>query len=119
MRNIFTLFVIALLFSASTVVAQNYVPDELEGWQQWVLKDKEYLGCPFHFDRNTSDRSNFLCAWPDRVTVNDRAVEVIARQNVPSIHLVPGTYRVSGRFAWGERPGVLRVPPESGLLSLT
>jgi hypothetical protein len=156
MRSKFSLFVIALLLSASTVVAQDYVPDELEGWQQWVLKDKEYLGCPFHFDRNTPDRSNFLCAWPgrlqldvtatggrftqqwtlraenqwielpgsvehwpDRVTVNDRAVEVIARENAPGVYLAPGTYRVSGRFEWDERPGVLRVPPQSGLLSLT
>ena len=49
---------------------------------------------------------------------NDRPVEVIARNNVPSIRLAPGTWRVAGRFAWDERPGVLRLPPESGLLTL-
>ncbi|MDH5455675.1 MAG: hypothetical protein OEY37_06350, partial [Gammaproteobacteria bacterium] len=148
--------VIALLLMAGTVFAQDYVPDELEGWQKWVLKDREYLDCPFHFDGNGVERSNFLCAWPgrlqldvtstggrfmqqwtlhaeeqwvslpgnaehwpDRVTVNDRAVEVIARNNVPSVRLGPGTYWIAGRFEWEERPGVLRVPSESGLLSLT
>ncbi len=156
MRKNIMPFVIALLLMAGTVFAQDYVPDELEGWQKWVLKDREYLDCPFHFDGNSVERSNFLCAWPgrlqldvtstggrftqqwtlhaeeqwvslpgnaehwpDRVTVNDRAVEVIARNNVPSVRLGPGTYRIAGRFEWEDRPGVLRVPPESGLLSLT
>ncbi|MDH3334909.1 MAG: hypothetical protein OEM30_11005, partial [Gammaproteobacteria bacterium] len=156
MRNKFTLFIVTLLFATGAALAQDYVPDELEGWQKWVLKDREYLGCPFHFDRNSAERSNFLCAWPgrlqlevtatggrftqqwtlhaedqwialpgsvehwpDRVTVNDRSVEVIARQNVPSVRLAPGTYRVAGRFEWDERPGVLRLPPESGLISLS
>jgi hypothetical protein len=156
MRNKFTLFIVTLLFATGAALAQDYVPDELEGWQKWVLKDREYLGCPFHFDRNSVERSNFLCAWPgrlqlevtatggrftqqwtlhaedqwialpgsvehwpDRVTVNDRSVEVIARQNVPSVRLAPGTYRVAGRFEWDERPGVLRLPPESGLISLS
>lgn len=156
MRNTFALFVVTLLFSTGAVFAQDYVPDELEGWQKWVLKDREYLGCPFHFDRDSAERSSFLCAWPgrlqldvtgtggrftqqwtvyaeeqwialpgsvehwpDRVTVNDRAVEVIARRSVPSVRLAPGTYRIAGRFEWDERPGVLRVPPASGLLSLS
>jgi len=156
MRNKFTLFVFTLLFVTGAAIAQDYIPDELEGWQEWVLKDREYLGCPFHYDRNSVDRSNFLCDWPgrlqldvtatggrftqqwsltaedqwialpgspehwpDRVTVNERSVEVIARGSVPSIHLAPGNYRIAGRFEWDERPGVLRVPPKSGLLSLT
>lgn len=57
--------------------------------------------------------------WPDRVTVNDQAIEVIAHNNHPSIKLAPGSWRVSGRLEWDERPGVLRVPPQSGLISLT
>ncbi len=57
--------------------------------------------------------------WPDRVTVNDRPIEVVAHNNYPSIRLVPGTWRIAGSFEWDERPGVLRVPPVSGLVSLT
>lgn len=150
------LFVLVLLVAASAAFAQEYVPDDLDGWQRWVLKDKEYRDCPFYFNRGATERRDFLCAWPgrlqleatatggrftqqwtlhakdqwialpgspehwpDRVIANDRAVEVIARGNVPSIRLSPGTYRVSGRFAWDERPGVLRLPAESGLLTLT
>jgi len=57
--------------------------------------------------------------WPDRVMVNDRAIEVVTHNNYPSIKLAPGSWRVSGRFEWDERPGVLRVPSQSGLISLT
>jgi len=57
--------------------------------------------------------------WPDRVTVNDRPIEVVAHNNYPSIRLVPGTWRIAGSFEWDERPGVLRVSPMSGLVSLT
>ena len=57
--------------------------------------------------------------WPDRVTANDRAVEVVARNGVPALRLAPGSYRLAGRFAWTERPSVLAVAPESGLVSLT
>jgi hypothetical protein len=150
------LVVTALVLATCSTFAQDYVPDELEGWQRWVLKDKEYRGCPFYFNRGATERGDFLCAWPgrlqldvtasggrftqqwtvhgteqwlalpgspeywpDRVTANDRAVEVIARNEVPSIRVAPGSYRISGRFVWDERPGVLSLPPESGLLGLT
>ena len=150
------LFVLTLLFVMGAGFAQDYVPADLAGWQQWVLKDKEYRDCPFYFDRGAGERNDYLCAWPgqlqlevtatggrftqqwtlhadeqwvalpgspehwpDRVTANDRSVEVIARNNVPSVRLAPGTWRIAGRFAWDERPGVLRLPAESGLLTLT
>ena len=57
--------------------------------------------------------------WPDRVTVNDRLVEVVAHNNYPSIKLEPGSWRVAGQFEWDERPGNLRIPPQSGLVSLS
>ncbi len=150
------LFVIALLVFAGSAVGQDYVPDELAGWQDWVLKDHGYRGCPFYFDRGATGRGDFVCSWPgrlqldvtsadgrfsqqwtvygeaqwivlpgntehwpDRVTVDGRQVEVVARSNLPSIRLEPGSYRVAGRFAWDERPGVLSLPRTSALLTLT
>ncbi len=144
-----------LLLFAGTASSQDYVPAELEGWQQWVLEGREYLECPFHFDRRATERGDYLCAWPgtlaigvtqgggdfaqqwtvegdeqwialpgglehwpDRVAANGRAVTVVARNNMPSVRLAPGSYEISGRFVWEERPGVLPLPPESGLLRL-
>ena len=57
--------------------------------------------------------------WPDRVTVNDRRVEVVARNNSPSIKLAAGTWRVSGRFQWDERPAILSIAQRSALVDLT
>lgn len=148
-------FFLVLLLGHGIASAQDYVPTELEGWTQWVLKDAGYRSCPLYFNRGATERSDFRCAWPgrlrldvsatgasftqewtvygeaqwltlpgsaahwpDRVTVNDRAVEVVARNNVPGIRVSPGNVRVAGRFAWDQRPGVLSIPPESGLLAL-
>ena len=145
-----------LAFVAPAAAGQVYVPEDLEDWREWVLKDQEYRDCPFYFDRRAAARGDFVCAWPGRlqldvgatggrfeqqwtlhaeqqwitlpgsieywpeqVTVNDRPVEVMARNNQPSIRLAPGTYRVEGRFGWDQRPGLLRIPAQSGLLSLS
>lgn len=57
--------------------------------------------------------------WPHQVTANGRAVAVVLRDNAPSVLLPPGEYRLSGTFAWDERPGDLSLPWQTGLLSLT
>ncbi len=156
MLSTLRLFVVSLLLAAAPAAAQDYVPAELEGWQQWVLKDKAFRNCPFSYSRTPAGRDDFLCAWPERleldvtadgarfthrwtvyeddqwiglpgnaehwpdlVTANGRPVEVIGRNGVPSVRLAPGSWRLAGRFAWDERPGILRIPPETGLLTLT
>ena len=133
-----------------------YVPEPLRDWQEWVLKDKQYRGCPFYFDRGAGQADDFVCAWPgtlelavdaDRgrfvqqwtvyaeqqwlplpgdfahwphqVNANGRSVAVVARNNTPSIYLGPGSYRITGSFEWDERPGVLQIPANVGLVSLT
>ena len=67
MFQMLRLSVVTLLLVSLPLNAQDYVPDELQGWQQWVLKDKAYRNCPFFFDRTSAARSKFLCAWPDRL----------------------------------------------------
>lgn len=57
--------------------------------------------------------------WPDRVTVNGSAAAVIEHNGTPSVRVGPGRYRVAGRFEWDERPGVLQVPFQIGLVTLT
>ncbi len=76
--------------------------------QQWtVYAEEQWLALPGSAEH-----------WPDRVAVGDRAIAVVARNNVPSVRLAPGSHRVTGRFEWDERPGVLRLPVESGLVEL-
>lgn len=57
--------------------------------------------------------------WPHRVSANGRAIEVVARGNVPNVRLGPGEYRLSGTFEWDDMPGVMQVPVRTGLVSLT
>ncbi len=147
---------IALALAPALLFAQDYVPEELEGWQRWVIGDRDWLECPFYFDRGARDEGDFVCSWPgrleldvtasgagfaqewtvyaddqwvglpggtdhwpDRVTANGRSIEVIARGRTPSVRLAPGNWRIEGRFAWDERPGVLSLPERTGLISLT
>lgn len=56
--------------------------------------------------------------WPQQVKVDGQPASVIARSEGPSVRLAPGIYRITGRFAWDERPRTLRVPAQSGLLDL-
>lgn len=76
---------------------------------QWrAYGDEQWLALPGSTDY-----------WPDAVTVDGRPALVTARGDEPGLRLGPGTYRVSGSFAWDERPGVLRVPQAVGLVELT
>lgn len=156
MSLILRLIALSLLLPLAAQAQDVYVPDDLQQWQAWVLKDKEYRDCPFFFDRGAKGRADFVCAWPGlldvsvdansgrftqqwtvyadeqwialpgdtaywphRVTANGRTVEVVMRDNVPSVRLGPGSYRVAGSFEWDEQPGVLQLPSQSGLVSLT
>ena len=156
MSKLVRLILISLLLPAFAAAAQIHVPDQLKDWQQWVLKDKEYLACPFYFNRAAAEQGDFVCAWPGlleleveatsgrfsqqwtvyadnqwlplpgdtsywphRVTVNGRATEVVMRGGTANVRLGPGSHRISGSFEWDERPGVLRVPEASGLVSLS
>jgi len=150
------LIFVCLLLPLGAYATDVFVPDELQGWQRWVLQDKDYRNCPFYFNRGAAERGDFVCAWPglldiavdgtgarftqpwtvygedvwlplpgsaeywpDRVTVNGDAATVIEHNGIPSVRLAPGSYRLSGFFEWDERPGVLRIPEQSGLVALS
>ncbi|HSG59681.1 MAG TPA: hypothetical protein VLA06_09135 [Woeseiaceae bacterium] len=155
MSGMRTLALVAMLLPATIQAADTYVPEELQGWQQWVLDGREHLECPFLFNAASRGRNDFICAWPgslelsvdadggrftqpwtvygkqqwiplpgsaehwpSQVTVNGRSAAVVARGEQPGTYLPRGSYRLSGRFAWDERPGVLAIPDASGLVTL-
>ena len=77
--------------------------------QQWtVYGEEQWLALP-------GDASH----WPHEVTVNGQSAEVLAPKGAPSVRLAPGSYRIAGRFEWDERPGVLALPTDVGLIALT
>jgi hypothetical protein len=149
------LILVCLLVPLAAQSADVHVPDELQGWEAWVLHDREYRDCPFWFNGRAAGEGDFVCAWPGLldiavdadsgrfsqqwtvyaqdawlplpgnsdywphdVTVNGKAAIVVERDGAPAVQVVPGSYRLAGSFAWDERPGVLPVPPASGLVAL-
>jgi hypothetical protein len=150
------LILVSLLLPVAAQSTDIFVPDELQGWQEWVLHDKDYRACPFYFNGNAAARGDFVCAWPGRleisidadggrfsqqwtvyaqdawlplpgnadywpheVSVNGDAAVVVERGGLPAVRVTPGTHRVTGTFAWDERPGVLPIPDQSGLVALS
>ena len=74
-------FLFLILLSSAAVSQEVVVPDELEGWQDWVLHDKEYRQCPFYFDRRASADTDFACRWPGTLAldVTDRGARFSQR----------------------------------------
>jgi hypothetical protein len=156
MSRISRLMLICLMLPLTAQSAEVHVPDQLQGWQDWVLHEREYRDCPFYFNAGAAARSDFVCAWPGlldiavdagggrfnqqwavyaqdawlplpgssdywphEVTVNGNAAVVVERDGSPAVRLGLGKHRLSGSFAWDERPGVLPIPAQSGLVALS
>jgi hypothetical protein len=60
--------VLAFLCNA-VVQAESPIPKELEGWQNWVQDGQEFRHCPFLASTDGSSKSNRICAWPGRLTL--------------------------------------------------
>ncbi|MCZ6715971.1 MAG: hypothetical protein O6946_02790, partial [Gammaproteobacteria bacterium] len=56
--------------------------------------------------------------WPEAVSIDGQPAAVVMRGSHPFVYLAAGSHRLSGNFAWDTRPGSLRVPLATGLLSL-
>ena len=56
--------------------------------------------------------------WPRNVAVDGRPASLVLRDDQPALRLAPGEHRVSGLFAWQERPPKLAIPAEVGLVAL-
>jgi hypothetical protein len=57
--------------------------------------------------------------WPADVKLDGAPAVVIALADSPVVALGPGDHLVTGSFAWDSLPESLRVPPETGLLTLS
>jgi hypothetical protein len=62
--------------------------------------------------------------WPLNITVNGKPALVMDKNGIPSIKLAAGTdhlakYQIKGEFLWDAIPDNLRIPDDTGLISLT
>jgi hypothetical protein len=77
--------------------------------QAWnVYADEQWVSLPGNTEH-----------WPEQVTADGRSISVVLQNGAPAVRLAAGSYTLSGRFAWNERPRALPVPAETGLFRLT
>jgi len=53
--------------------ADTFVPEQLQGWQEWVLDGTEYRDCPFFFNSGAATQGDFVCAWPGQLDLSVNA----------------------------------------------
>ncbi len=73
LRTLKILIFCSVLWAAGSVEAARpdvYVPEELKEWQDWVLKGREYIDCPFFSDRSAAGKDNFVCVWPGHLNLS-------------------------------------------------
>jgi len=75
--------------------------------QTWHLDAKHWVPLPGDEKR-----------WPSDVRVDGKRAIVGAQGGAPSVELDRGEHEVTGAFAWDSPPESLKVPPETGLLTL-
>jgi hypothetical protein len=56
--------------------------------------------------------------WPSEVTVDGARASVITDGGAPSVRIGAGDHALGGAFAWDSLPESLRIPPQTGLLTL-
>jgi hypothetical protein len=57
--------------------------------------------------------------WPQAVTANGQHQAVLSHEGIPAMWLVPGSYEITGRIPWHDRPQSLHVPAAIGLVALS
>lgn len=58
--------------------------------------------------------------WPSEVKVDGKEGAVVAdASGSPAVRLMPGEHLVTGRLTWKNRPRVVFIPPQTGLVELT
>ncbi len=76
--------------------------------QRWHLEAPQWVPLPGDAKR-----------WPLDVKSGAAGGAVVLRGGAPSVRLERGDHVVTGSFVWEGLPESLRIPPETGLLSLT
>ena len=60
-----------------------------------------------------------LSMWPTDVRVDGRQEVVIGRDGRPCVELSSGAHQIEGGFRWAQMPQRIRIPAETGVLSLS
>lgn len=56
--------------------------------------------------------------WPHKVSVNQKAVPVLLKNNQPVVYLGAGKQHIEGQFMWNRIPENLAIPQQTGVFDL-
>ncbi len=65
---------LVLVCNVAICHAQSGIPENLRGWQDWVLRGEEFRACPFLATAGGTpgtplDRASYRCVWPERLNL--------------------------------------------------
>ena len=82
--------------------------------QEWQMAKPDWVTLP-----GTAQANPRNTLWPQTVKVNQQLATVIDDSGVPRIFLPEGQSTVTGQFYWQHRPESLKIPEQTGLITLT
>jgi len=59
-----------LLIGFPSVALAQDIPSALQGWREWAVHGQEHRSCPFFMAGGFGERSQHLCAWPQRLRLD-------------------------------------------------
>ena len=80
MRRLFALLLVASLARPS-VAQPPAVPQELRGWEEWVLDGQEHLRCPILGGATAGSSETRLCIWPGPIEIDAGATGGVSMSN--------------------------------------
>ena len=75
--------------------------------QRWQVYAESWVALPGNTEH-----------WPRDVRLNGAPAAVVAVNEIPSLRLQPGSYAISGRFAWSSRPEALPLADSTAIVDL-
>lgn len=138
----------SLRSASAEPLSTKAIPPDLKPWVPWVLDGKDQELCPLQGDQPRcawpsrldlflEDRSGRFSQrwhvdaptwvplpgdmkrWPLDVKDSAKSIAVVTRESEPYVYLDRGEHVLTGAFAWDVMPESLRIPKETGLLTLT
>ena len=102
------LILVCLSLPVAAQSADVFVPDQLQGWEEWVLHDKDYRECPFYFNGSAAARGAGCCPSPSiaRTTGRTKTVPQTSaetgfpgRPTITALPMRPAISGLPGRIA--------------------
>ena len=94
MRRLLALLLLSAALTRPSIAQPLEIPDELQGWQGWVLDGREHLRCPMLDGGAVNSPDGRICVWPGPIDIEAVATGARFAQSVAV--LAPGVVPLPG-----------------------